>query len=132
MARYPRLEIAMSRERRKNLRIEWNSAATFYDRHDRRRRSCIVGNFSNGGAKISGVQPETVPDEFMLRITPHSPWRKCHVIWRSADALGVEFSDRRVEEPMGRARRKFMPVVRALPQPAAFQRRAAMAARHWR
>ena len=98
----------MSRERRKNFRIEWNSAATLYDRHCRRTRPCIVANFSNGGAKISGVRPETVPDEFMLRITPHSPPRKCHVIWRSTDALGVEFTDCRAEEPMGGVRQKHL------------------------
>jgi hypothetical protein len=102
------LETAVSRERRKNFRIEWNSAATLYDRHGRRTRPCIVDNFSNGGAKISGIRPETVPDEFMLRITPHSPPRKCHVIWRSADALGVEFTDRRAEEPMGGAKHKHL------------------------
>ena len=117
----------MSRERRKSPRIEWNSAATFYDRHDRRRRPCIVDNFSNGGAKISGVRPDAVPDEFMLRITPHSPWRKCHVIWRSADALGAEFCDRRVEEPMGRGRRKLMRRVQTVPQPAALKRGATTA-----
>jgi hypothetical protein len=69
---------------------------------------CIVDNFSNGGAKISSVRPETVPDEFMLRITPHSPPRKCHVIWRSADALGVEFTERRAEEPVRGASQKHL------------------------
>jgi PilZ domain len=100
------LEAAVSRERRKNFRVEWNSAATLYDRHGRRARPCIVGNFSNGGAKIGGIRPETVPDEFMLRLTPHSPPRRCRVVWRSADALGVEFADRRAEEPAGGTRQK--------------------------
>ena len=91
----------MPRERRTNFRVEWNSAATLYDRHGRRARPCIVGNFSNGGAKISGVMPETLPDEFLLRLTPHSRARKVRVVWRSEDAVGVEFLDRpqAVEEP---------------------------------
>jgi PilZ domain len=101
-------EIAVPRERRKNFRIEWNSAATLYDRHGRRARPCIVANFSNGGAKVTGIPPDTVPDEFILRITPHSPPRKCHVVWRSDDALGVEFTDRRVEDPTGGAKHKHL------------------------
>ena len=96
----------MSRERRRNFRIEWNSAATLYNQHGRRARPCTVANFSNGGAKITGVRPETVPDDFALRITPHSPVRKCHVIWRSTEAVGVEFTGRRGEEPTGGARQK--------------------------
>ena len=98
----------MSRDRRKYFRVEWNSAATLYDRQGRRTRPCIVANFSNGGAKIAGIRPDTVPDEFMLRITPHSPPRKCHVVWRTADALGVEFTDRRAEEPISGARQKHL------------------------
>ena len=104
----PLWETAVPRERRKNSRIELNSAATLYDQHGRRPRPCIVANISTGGAKIIDVRPETVPDEFTLRITPHSPLRKCHVVWRSADALGVEFTDRRAEDPIGRARHKHL------------------------
>ena len=45
------------RERRKNFRVEWNSAAKIYDRDGRFARLCIVSNFSNGGAKIIGLDP---------------------------------------------------------------------------
>jgi|SRR5215211_1418972 len=81
----------MPRERRTNFRVEWNSAATIYDRNGRRARPCIVTNFSNGGAKITGVVPETIADEIMLRLSPHSRTRRCRVVWRTRDALGVEF-----------------------------------------
>jgi hypothetical protein len=83
----------MAREQRKNFRVEWNSPGTIYDRNSNQARPCIVSNFSNGGARITGVRAATVPDEFMLRITP-SRKRKCRVLWRSSDALGVEFTDR--------------------------------------
>jgi PilZ domain len=102
-----RWETAVPRERRKHPRIEQNSAAALYDRHGRRPRPCIVANVSTGGAKITGVQPEHVPDEFLLRLTPHSPLRKCHIVWRSADALGVEFIDR-AEDPIGSVRHKYL------------------------
>ncbi len=66
-------------------------------------RPCILSNFSNAGAKITGVRPATVPDEFMLRITPRGRMRKCRVLWRStsSDTLGALFTDLfpSVEEP---------------------------------
>ena len=96
------------RERRKNFRVEWNSPAKIYDRNGRFAGSCIVSNFSNGGAKIVGVEPSKVPDEFILHISFHSRPHECHVIRRSKDGLGVEFTgnDRRMNEPELRRRRK--------------------------
>jgi hypothetical protein len=66
------------RERRKNFRVEWNSPGKIYHRNGRFARLCIVRNFSNGGARITGVEPGTVPDEFILRIFPHDhgDWQK--------------------------------------------------------
>jgi hypothetical protein len=90
----------MRRERRKHFRVEWNSRATIYDGQLPRR--CIVRNFSNGGAKIVGVKATAIPDEFTLRITPgHGRIRKCRVLWRSNDAIRVQFIGRiaSAEEP---------------------------------
>ena len=87
----------MRRERRKSFRVEWHSRATIYQ--GKFARSCIVSNFSNGGAKITGVRATTIPDEFALRITSHdSRIRKCRVLWRSDDTLRVEFTDRTLRE----------------------------------
>jgi hypothetical protein len=83
----------MRRERRKSFRVEWHSPATIYD--GKLVGQCIVNNFSNGGAKITGVMAATIPNEFALRITSHdSRIRKCRVLWRSDDTLRVEFTDR--------------------------------------
>ena len=82
----------MRRERRKSFRVEWHSPATIYQ--GKLARPCIVSNFSNGGAKITGVRATTISDEFALRITSHdSRIRKCRVLWRSDDTLRVEFTD---------------------------------------
>jgi hypothetical protein len=81
------------RERRETFRIEWNSLAMMYDCDGRFARACFVRNFSNGGAKITGIEIAAIADEFMLRITPHSRLRKCRVVWRSKDSLGVAFAD---------------------------------------
>ena len=80
-------------ERRKNFRVEWNSAARIYDLDGLFDRKCIVSNFSNGGARIMGLKPDSVPDAFILRISPNCRAQKCQVIWRTNDALGVEFTD---------------------------------------
>jgi hypothetical protein len=95
----------MRRERRKNFRIEWNSPACLYDRNGRFGRACVVSNLSNGGARIIVAQPETVSDVCVLRITPHSPLRKCHVIWRTEQAIGVQFAEtsRRTRSVMARS-----------------------------
>src|ERR1019366_5266735 len=76
------------RERRKNFRVEWNSPAKIYDHDGRFARLCIVSNFSNGGAKIIGLERSTIPDEFILRISPRGRAQRCHVIRRSKEGLG--------------------------------------------
>jgi hypothetical protein len=70
--------------------------------------TCILSDFSNGGAKIRGVTVSTVPDHFLLRAIGLRKTYKCHVLWRSADALGVEFIDHLSgeEKPTGRLTRK--------------------------
>jgi hypothetical protein len=80
----------MSRERRRNFRVEWNSPATIHDPQRRLDRPCILSNFSNGGAEITGVRADTIPDEFLLQITRHDV-RKCHAVWRTDDTVGVKF-----------------------------------------
>src|SRR5437588_11693071 len=85
----------MARARRKNFRVEWNSPATICDAEGSWDRRCILSNFSNMGAKITDVRLDTVPDEFMLRITPRGRIRKCRVLWcsGSSNTLGVVFTD---------------------------------------
>jgi hypothetical protein len=92
----------MRQDRRKNFRVEWNSPSRIYDVGRHLERPCIVSDFSSGGAKITGVRVRTIPDEFKLHITPdRGRARTCRVIWRTDDALGVEFTDR--IEPEGKS-----------------------------
>jgi len=98
-------------ERRKTFRVEWNSLAKIYDCDGRFARACIVSNFSNGGAKITGIDVDDVADEFMLRITPHSRLHRCRVVWRSNDSLGAAFADspdRAGEFAPGRRRKRLV------------------------
>jgi hypothetical protein len=96
------------RERRKNFRVEWNSLAEIYDRDGHLDRLCVVRNFSNTGATIVNLEPDALPDEFTLRISPKGNARACSVIWRSKDALGVAFTiDAKAStKPVPRRRRK--------------------------
>jgi hypothetical protein len=80
------------RERRKHFRVEWNSPAKIYDRHGQFVGTCIVRNFSNGGAKIVGLEQNASPDEFILRITPHCHAQCCHVVRRLSDGVAVKFT----------------------------------------
>lgn len=94
------LETRCMRERRANFRVEWNSSAKIYDHDGRLIEQCVVRNFSNSGARIIGVESRTVPDEFILRISPHGRIHHCRVIWRSKDGTGVKFthaSERKLE-----------------------------------
>jgi hypothetical protein len=51
-----------------------------------------VSNFSNGGARIAGVKPDALPNNFVLRISPHGRAHKCRVVWRTEHGLGVKFT----------------------------------------
>jgi PilZ domain len=82
----------MVRDRRKNFRVEWNSPAKIYSCDGHVASSCILSNFSNGGARLTGVRTVGIPDDFVLRVkSSHSPLHKCRVLWRTDDTLGVEF-----------------------------------------
>jgi PilZ domain-containing protein len=94
----------MRRDRRKNLRVDWHSTATIYV--GKLARHCILSNFSNGGAKIAGVRAVTIPDEFSLQITPHGRIHGCRVVWRTDDALGVQFTDSPASTPAPRTSRR--------------------------
>jgi hypothetical protein len=80
----------MRPERRKQFRVEWNLPAAIYDPQRHLDRPCILSNFSNGGAEITGVRAATIPDEFLLQITPDDI-RSCRTVWRTDDTLGVKF-----------------------------------------
>ena len=84
----------MARERRQNIRVEWHSPGKIYNCKGDLLAGCVINDFSNGGAKITGVAVDRIPDEFMLRIA-RGPIgkRKCHVLWRNATTIGVEFVD---------------------------------------
>jgi hypothetical protein len=84
----------MACERRKSSRVDWNASGLIYDCDGDWGFPCLIADLSNGGAKISGVVADDLPDEFMLRISRARGTRKCRVLWRAEGRLGIAFTNR--------------------------------------
>jgi len=95
----------MRGERRSDFRVDWNLPATIFDLQRDLVRPCVLSNFSNTGAKITGLMPATIPDEFILQITTRRT-HKCRVLWRSGGAVGVEFFDYAIKAESFRPKRR--------------------------
>lgn len=52
---------------------------------------CRVRNLSDGGACLEVASQVGIPDDFKLVIDSDHMEQPCHVIWRTATRLGVEF-----------------------------------------
>jgi hypothetical protein len=53
---------------------------------------CRVRNVSPAGACLEVASQIGIPDEFLLVIEHDHLRQPCHVIWRTATRLGVEFN----------------------------------------
>ena len=53
---------------------------------------CRVRNLSPAGACLEVASQLGVPDDFVLVVESDHVHKPCHVIWRTATRLGVEFS----------------------------------------
>ena len=80
----------MLKERRKNFRVEWNTAGKVVV-NGRTICSCIISNLSNGGANISEVVSTEIPDRFDLHFPEVIAPRPCQVSWRRDTELGIQF-----------------------------------------
>jgi hypothetical protein len=54
---------------------------------------CTLLNLTNLGSCIALPSSGAVPDAFELSFDHAVSGRKCHVVWRSEDKLGVSFGD---------------------------------------
>lgn len=79
-------------ERRKTLRhrtlkaglIRFNRAASI---------DCRVRNLSPSGACLEVASQSGIPDDFTLVVAIDHLKQPCHVVWRTATRMGVEFSE---------------------------------------
>ena len=57
-------------------------------------RDCTVLEISDAGARVSIESSETLPIEFTLLLTRGGVRRRCRLVWRSEQVIGVEFVTR--------------------------------------
>ncbi|MBV9568608.1 MAG: PilZ domain-containing protein [Hyphomicrobiales bacterium] len=106
----------MTGERRNNHRIQWHSWAMVSACDGDWSAPCILSDFSNGGAKLSGLSVRHLPDQFLLRIARGVKPRNCRVVWRAPDALGVEFTEPPSEAAESIVEERAGPKVRTVPR----------------
>jgi PilZ domain len=53
---------------------------------------CRVRNLSSAGALLEVASQVGIPDDFVLVVEIDHLKQPCHVIWRTATRMGVEFS----------------------------------------
>ncbi|MGH6771221.1 MAG: PilZ domain-containing protein [Xanthobacteraceae bacterium] len=78
-------------ERRKVPRHKTYKAARIAFDEWRAAITCLVKNLSGAGACIAVESPIGIPDTFDLVFDSGEPGRACHVVWRTAKQIGVEF-----------------------------------------
>ena len=82
----------MSEERRKHHRVQWVSPGRIDFGDGSPPLMCLVHDLSNGGAKLTSLPPDTLPNKFTLRLAPaRRPSPECKIVWRSKRAVGVAF-----------------------------------------
>jgi PilZ domain len=76
-----------ARQRRLNgAKIIFNNNSSVFD--------CVVRDLSDTGARLRVASPIGIPDSFDLRIDRNGACYPSKVVWRSADYIGVIFSER--------------------------------------
>ena len=88
-----RLEVnpgTSAEERRKILRHRTLKAGSITFNQDA-GIDCRVRNLSPAGACLEVVSQIGIPNDFLLVIESDHLKRPCHVIWRTATRMGVEF-----------------------------------------
>src|SRR5262249_40644059 len=84
----------MSIERRRSVRreVQWSAKIDMGDGQG--LTDCTVIDISDDGARIAVHMPKDSPVEFTLFLSPCGfPYRRCRLVWRSKDHVGVEFDD---------------------------------------
>ena len=80
----------MSEERRQQTRVQWVSPGKIELGDGSPDLICLVHDLSNGGAKLSSVVSENLPDIFKLCLAPsRGSARECRAVWRSKRSVGV-------------------------------------------
>jgi hypothetical protein len=101
-------------DKRKNPRRPINYPAYIERGEGQPAIECTLRDASQEGAQLALADPNSLPQEFILALSADgAARRRCRVMWRAEDHVGVEF----LKEPKKRTMR---PAARfAMPAPAA-------------
>lgn len=81
-----------SADKRKSLRRSISYPATILLGGDALPIGCALCNASQEGAQLMVAEPDRIPDRFVLALSADgAAKRKCLVVWRSGDLIGVRF-----------------------------------------
>ncbi|HYI87068.1 MAG TPA: PilZ domain-containing protein [Burkholderiales bacterium] len=81
----------MSRDRRKYVRHEVDYSCWLRPANAAQLMKAHVRNISEGGAKVA-CPPDAIPDTVEMLMTQDGKvGRRCKVVWRSDDAVGLMF-----------------------------------------
>jgi PilZ domain len=82
----------MLAERRKAVRRIVQLPAKIDPGYGAPLRDCIVVDISDLGARVAVTQSQSLPNEFTILLAPFArPFRRCRLVWRVTDYVGVEF-----------------------------------------
>ena len=106
-----------SPEKRRNVRRTITYPA-FIDLGDNSpARECTLCDASQEGAQLAVADPNSLPDEFILALSSDgAARRRCHVVWRTENQVGVEFLKEVKKAPARASMRP--PAAMAAPQDA--------------
>lgn len=79
------------RDQRAEPRVVTFEAARIACGRERFARHCVLADISSGGARLSLVGIEAVPDEFDLSVPRRQLWTRARVVWRRPSSCGVAF-----------------------------------------
>lgn len=82
----------MSSDKRKDLRQPLRYPAQIDVGDGSAPKTCLISNVSASGAKVAIPNADEIPDRLSLILAPEQGIRRrCIVVWRAPDALGLEF-----------------------------------------
>jgi hypothetical protein len=78
-------------EQRRSLREKVQFAAWIDVGNGAAQRDCTVVDVSEDGARIMVASPAELPQEFYLVLSKHGTRRRCRLVWRSDEEVGMSY-----------------------------------------
>ena len=84
--------LPLENERREYPRVQWVTGGKIDLAGSGKVLRCLVHNLSLGGARLTMLDTDRLPETFKLCATPwDQSFHACRVVWRSKRAVGVAF-----------------------------------------